>query len=377
MEGLSQQYRSLFPVLHTHTMLASCSQSALALPVSRAIKEYHDSLLQTGANWNEAIKKTESARNEFAVLIGAEPEEIAVLPSVSDAIVSIASALQDGKKKKVVYTEIDFPAAAHIWKAQRDYDLSVIPSSDGMVPIENYEACISEETLLTCVPHVNYYNGFLQDIKQIAAIAREKGSLLFVDAYQSAGHVPIDVKESGIDMLAAGSRKYMLGIPGTAFLYVRKELAEQLRPKASGWFGQQSAAAFDLNRFSYASGAKRFETGTPSFISLYAAHEGLSLLNEIGVSRIHVYIKELSAYAFQYASERGLRVMGPTSSDQRPGMISIYDERASETAERLKKQKIVCAPRNNVIRLAPHFYNTKDELEYVIDELVNIFACRQ
>ncbi|MBT2574650.1 aminotransferase class V-fold PLP-dependent enzyme [Bacillus sp. ISL-51] len=369
MDSLLKQYRNLFPALRTHTMLASCSQSAVAAPVSKAIADYQESLLQQGGNWEEAIERTEKARNGFARLIGADPEEIAVLPSVTDAAVSVASALSDCKKKEVVYTDLDFPAIAHVWKAQADVTLSVIPSREGMIPLERYETFITDQTLVTCVPHVSYTNGFIQDVKQIAAIAAKKGSLLFVDAYQSAGHVPIDVKEWGIDMLAAGARKYMLGIPGTAFLYARKELAEQLKPKASGWFGQQKDAAFDLTRFSYADGAKRFETGTPAFISVYAAQAALSLLNGIGTARIHKEVKELSAFAYEYASEKGLNLPCPPSCEDRPGMISIYDERASETAALLKQQSIICSPRHHVIRLAPHFYNTKDELAYAIDQL--------
>ncbi|AMQ72758.1 MULTISPECIES: aminotransferase class V-fold PLP-dependent enzyme [Bacillus amyloliquefaciens group] len=369
MNSPLMQYRSLFPALHTHTMLASCSQSALALPVSKAINDYQESLLQHGGNWEEAIGRTEQARCEFAKLIGAHPEEIAVLPSVTAAVSAVVSALPDSRKKQAVYTELDFPAIAHILKAQTEMELSVVPSEDGMIPLERYETYISEQTLFTCVPHVSYTSGFVQDMKRIAEISEKKGSLLFVDAYQSAGHIPIDVKEWGVDMLAAGARKYMLGIPGTAFLYVRKELAERLKPKVTGWFGQQRASMLDLTRFSYADGAKRFETGTPAFISIYAAQAALSLLNDAGTDRIHQEVKKLSAFAYEYASEKGLNLTGPPSADDRPGMISIRDEKAAETAALLRRKNIVCAPSGQIIRLAPHFYNTADDLIYAIDEL--------
>ncbi|KUP38192.1 aminotransferase [Bacillus halotolerans] len=371
MEHLPQQYRHLFPTVQSRIMLASCSQSALAEPVSKAIQDYHDSLLHRGTNWNEAIEKTESARNEFARLVGAEPEEIAIVPSVSDALISVASSLSAVKKKQVVYTEMDFPAVSHIWQAQSDYNVSVIPSIDSELPLEQYERYITEETVLTCVPHVHYRDGCIQDIKAIAAIAKRKGSMVFVDAYQSAGHIPIDMKEWGIDMLAAGTRKYMLGIPGMAFLYVRKELANELKPKASAWFGRENG----FGASSYAEGARRFQTGTPAFISVYAAAAALSLLNHIGMSRIRDHIKAVSADAFQYAAEKGLKLAGAPSGQQ-PGMISIRDERASETAALLKKKNVICAPRDNVIRLAPHFYNTKGELRYAIDEMAAILSAR-
>ncbi|MFT4402333.1 aminotransferase class V-fold PLP-dependent enzyme [Bacillus sp. SW14] len=370
MEHLPQQYRQLFPTVQTHTMLASCSQSALAEPVSRAINDYHDSLLHMGTNWNEAAEKTESARNEFAKLIGAEPDEIAIVPSVSDALVSVASSLSVFEKKHVVYTEMDFPAVSHVWQSQSDYTVSVIPSIDGGLPLEQYETHITDETVLTCVPHVHYRDGFVQDVKAIAAISKRKGSLLFVDAYQSAGHIPIDVKEWGVDMLATGTRKYLLGIPGMAFLYVRKELADALKPKASAWFGRENG--FDE---AYATGARRFQTGTPAFISVYAAASALSLLNHIGVSHIGDHVKTICADACRYAVDKGLQ-LAAAQAGHHPGMVAIRDERASETAALLKKKKVICAPRDTVIRLAPHFYNTKDELRHAIDEIAAVFSAR-
>ncbi|MBG9769879.1 aminotransferase class V-fold PLP-dependent enzyme [Bacillus vallismortis] len=369
MEHLPQQYRQLFPTVQTHTMLASCSQSALAEPVSRAIKDYHDSLLLMGTNWNEAIEKTESARNEFAKLIGAGPDEIAVVPSVSDALVSVASSLSGFRKKHVVYTEMDFPAVSHVWQAQSDYTVSVIPTIDGRLHPKQYEKDITDETVLTCVPHVHYRDGFVQDVKAIAEMSKKKGSLLFVDAYQSAGHIPIDVKEWGVDMLAAGTRKYLLGIPGMAFLYVRKELADALKPKSSAWFGRNG---FDA---AYATGARRFQTGTPAFISVYAAASALSLLNHIGVSRIREHVKTICADACQYAADKGLQLAAAPAGDH-PGIVAIWDERASETAALLKKKKVICAPRDTLIRLAPHFYNTKDELRHAIDEIAAVFSAR-
>ncbi|QIW78614.1 aminotransferase class V-fold PLP-dependent enzyme [Bacillus tequilensis] len=370
MEHLPQRYRQLFPTVQTHTMLASCSQSALAEPVSRAIKDYHDSLLHMGTNWNEAIEKTESARIEFAKLIGAEPDEIAIVPSVSDALVSAVSSLSAFRKKHVVYTEMDFPAVSHVWQAQSDYNVSVIPSIDGGLPPEQYETHITDETVLTCVPHVHYRDGFVQDIKAVAEISKRKDSLLFVDAYQSAGHIPIDVKEWGVDMLAAGTRKYLLGIPGAAFLYVRKELADALKPKASAWFGRENGLPAE-----YAKGARRFQTGTPAFISVYAAAAALSLLNHIGVSHIRDHVKTICADACQYASEKGLQPAAAQAGCQ-PGMVAIRDERASETAMLLRKKKVICAPRDAVIRLAPHFYNTSEELHHAIDEIAAVLAAR-
>lgn len=368
-------YRSLFPVLHTHTHLGSCSQGALATPVSKAIQAYHDSLILNGNNWSESVSKLEETRMKFAKFICSEDDEIAVLPSVSEAISALANSLsyQQGKNK-IVFTDIDFPTVGHIWSAQKTYsnEISMIRSYNGEISLEQYEKEITPNTLITCISHVNFQNGYKQDIKEIANIVHKKGSLLFVDAYQSAGQIPINVKELGIDILATGTRKYMLGIPGVAFLYVKKELAEQLKPRVTGWFGQKEESAFDIYNPVYAAGTRRFETGTPSFISVYAACTAMELLNEVGVRNIEIYLRELTEFAMQYGQEKGLEITGPLSITNRSSLTSFVVQDASRVEEKLRDKNIIVSARKDTIRIAPHFYNNKNEIKYAIDELVRI-----
>lgn len=367
-----QFYRSLFPILDTHTHLASCSQGALSKPVSKAIEDYHKSLIIKGSNWNEAIKKVEETRGKFAEFIGCEIDEVAILCSVSDAICGVATAFPyHQEKKKIVFTDIDFPTVGHIWYAQEPFknNISIIPSTNGEISLEQYEKEITKDTLLTCIPHVNYYNGFKQNIKEIADIAHRKGSLLLVDAYQSVGHIPINVKEMDIDILVTGARKYMLGIPGVAFLYIKKELAEQLKPRVTGWFGQEQTSSFDIYNPVFASGARRFETGTPSFISIYAAYEALNLLLEVGLKNIESYLKELSQFAIHYGQEKGLHLKGPSSTDKRTSLMSFTVEDASKVVTILRNKRTIVSSRKDVIRIAPHFYNTREEIKNTIDQI--------
>ena len=368
-------YRSLFPILSNYVHLASCSQGALAQPVSRAIEEYHNSLLEFGSNWDQSIMKVEATREKFAELIGAEIDEIAILTSVSDVISTIATCLPYEKNKNsIILTDIDFPTVGHIWLAQEQdrAKISIIRSSNGIIHLEQYEKEVKENTLLTCIPHVSYYNGYMQNLKEIANIVHKKGSMLLVDAYQSAGHIPINVKEMDIDILTTGTRKYMLGIPGVAFLYIKKELAEQLKPRLSGWFGQASETKFDVFNSIFAPGARRFETGTPSFISIYAAYEAINLLLKIGIHNIHLYLKELAELTREFGLQKGLQIIGPQSSECNSGMTSFYIGNASKIEGILREKKIIVSARNDVIRMAPHFYNTKDDLEYAISELSNL-----
>lgn len=367
--------RAYFPILNEQIMLSSCSQSALSRQVEEAIHSYLDTLRYTGMDWMRWMEEVEAAKQQFAKLINASPEEIAVLSSVSDSASSVASALDfTGQRNQIVITEMDFPSIGHVWQAQERKGAQVrfIPSQDQMIPLAYYNQAVGEQTLITSVPHVSYYNGFKQDLQKIASIVHEKGSYLFVDAYQSAGSVDIDVKAANIDFLAAGTQKYLLGIPGIAFLYVKKEVAEKLEPAVTGWFGRTNPFAFDIKCLDYAQGARRFETGTPPMINGYAAHAALRLLNEIGVEKIESYLGELSEKAVQYAGEKGLTVVSPHDRSQKASNTAIYVPEASKAEILLRERGIIVSARNDVIRIAPHFYNTEQEVMTAIDALAEL-----
>lgn len=153
------------------------------------------------------------------------------------------------------------------------------------------------------------------------------------------------------------------------FFSQKKELAEQLKPKVTGWMGQEQASSFNIYNSAFARGARRFETGTPSFISIYAAYEALKLLLEVGIDNIETYLKELTQFTIHCGQEKGLHLIGPLSIDNRTSLISFYIENASNVEKILRDKKIIVSARKDVIRIAPHFYNTKDEIKYAIDEL--------
>ncbi|MHB0883916.1 aminotransferase class V-fold PLP-dependent enzyme [Paenibacillus sp. SEL1] len=367
-----QSYRQLFPVLSSHIHVGSCSQGAVSRPVSAAIEEYHRSLLQHGHNGDLSMARLEEARGHFAKLIGAEPDEIAVLSSASEAIAGVATALPYVPGKEgIVYADTDFPTVGHIWQAQemfRDH-ICCIPSIEGEVTIEQYEEHVTEKTALVMVSQVNYTNGFQQDLKSIADIAHRNQALLFVDAYQSAGIIPVDVKAMGVDILVAGARKYMLGIPGVAFLYVSKDRIDRFKPRLTGWLGQEPASRFDIAHPVPAAGARRFETGLPSFISIFAANAALKLLLEIGVTSIQAYMSELLDFSVEYGRRKGLHIRVPYRGGTLPSLLAVEVADVSAMERNLRSQNMIVSARKDVIRVAPHFYNTAEEVRRVIDEL--------
>jgi selenocysteine lyase/cysteine desulfurase len=360
-------YRKLFPILERTAQLSSCSQSALSLPVRQAIDDYLDVWLRRGADWGYWMEQVALARAEFARMIHADADDIAVLGSVSDAASSIASTLRfEPGRDTVVTTTLDFPSLCHVWLAQqpRGAQVRLVQAQAGETrAAERIIEAIDARTALVSVSQACYYDGQIVDIAATGRAARASGAIQFVDAYQSAGSLDIDVRAQDVDVLAAGAQKYLLGIPGIAFLYVRPALARQLTPTVTGWFGRVDPFAFDPAGLDFADGAARFNTGTPPMMCASVARASMGLLNEIGIPPIEAYLAELSAVALEEAARLGLSVASPAlPAAKGPNTAIRVPGNAAALETQMLKAGYVVSARNDVVRIAPHFYNTADEV---------------
>jgi selenocysteine lyase/cysteine desulfurase len=238
---------------------------------------------------------------------------------------------------------------------------------------ESYLTAIDERCALVSVTHAYYVNGAMSDIDTIGRAAHEHGALVFVDAYQTAGTSRLDVKASPIDFLAAGTLKYLMGTSGLAFLYVRRELIEQLHPTVTGWFGRANPFAFDAARLDWADRATRFEAGTPAIFPAYVARAGMSMLLDVGLDAIGSWNAELSRRLVMGGRERGLTLHGPGLTRPKTPTTAFRcrgDAHAVESA--LRQHGVIASARGQVIRLAPHFYTTFDDVDRALDALRDI-----
>lgn len=376
-------WRQEFPILQSVAHLGNCSQSAQSKRVLTGIQRYLDNWGGVGMDWDSWVQEVELAKAEFARMINASPDEIAVASSVSDLVSSIANSMDySGRRKKVVVTDMEFPTVDYIWLANQRYGAKVdfIPvNEEHQIDISEYERMIDENTLLTSITQVYYLNGFKQDIKRIADIAHSKGSLILVDSYQCLGTEPVDVKAMNIDILVSGCLKYLFGIPGIAFMYVNKQLIQDLKPSVTGWFGQTDPFLFQTRYIDWANSASRFDTGTPPVMNAYAVRAGLEIINEVTVPKIKDRIDMLSAHALKGVVRRGLKTLSPFDVSKKGGTTAIVcgDVIDSHTMEqKLRERNIIGSGRGDVIRIAPHFYTKPEEIDYALDCIKDILAGR-
>jgi len=382
-EAEIDRWRQEFPILQNVAHLGNCSQSAQSKRVLAGIRRYLDNWGGVGMDWDSWVQEVELAKVEFAKMINADPDEIAVASSVSDLVSSVANSMDySGKRKKVVVTDMEFPTVDYIWLANQRYGAKVdfiSVNEENQIDISEYERIIDENTLLTSITQVYYLNGFKQDIKRIADIAHSKGSLILVDAYQCLGTEPVDVKAMNIDILVSGCLKYLFGIPGIAFMYVNKQLIQDLKPSVTGWFGQTDPFLFQTRYIDWANSASRFDTGTPPVMNAYAVRAGLEIINEVTVPKIKDRIDMLSAHALKGVVQRGLRTLSPFDVSKKGGTTAIVcgDVIDSHTMEKkLREQNIIGSGRGDVIRIAPHFYSKPEEIDYALDCIRDILARR-
>jgi selenocysteine lyase/cysteine desulfurase len=360
------EFRKRFPVLGKKIYLNSCSQGALSHDVEEGMLKYLRSWHEHGSPWDLWIEQYEVGRQRFAELIGAEPEEVALVASASAGVNALASGLSFQQRNKVVLGEFEFPTMGHIWLAQRPRGANVnfVEAANNRLRVEAYEALVDRNTLIVPLTHMCFMNGFRSQVADITKLAHDRGALVLLDDYQDSGTRPIDVKGMQLDAYVSGTLKYLLGPPGLAFMYVRKSIAESLVPTVTGWFGQKNTFAFDVKLLEPAPGTRRFESGTPPIPTIYGALAGIKLLQEFGFQNVADQIRVLSKTLISGALELGIQIKTPLDS---VGPLVVLQSKDAEALVRLFASKgVVCSSRHDGLRLSFHAYNNLDDVKFVL-----------
>jgi kynureninase len=378
MAGLSS-YRDEFPIVGERTYLISASLGPLSRR-SRALAEEHLDLWQRlGPEelwFGYGLPKLERCRQLFARMIGADVEEVAVIPSVSTGLSSIATALSFRDRPKVVLSDMDFPTNHYVWRAQerRGAKLDVVVSPDGIrIESDDVVAHIDEQTCVVNVNRVLFESSWIMDLVPIVESAHQNGALVVVDDFHGSGIVPIDVRALGIDLLVTGVLKWLCGGQGLALLYCRRELIESMQPAVVGWFGTKNPFDFDRSGLHLRDDARRFETGTYALPQAWTASGGLAIITEVTVEAIRVRNQELTRGIIQRADDAGLEVTTPRQDNRRGGLVRVRVPGGRAGAERvlhrLFERDVVLDSRDDTLRISPHFFNDENDLDRCFDEL--------
>ncbi|HET6177065.1 MAG TPA: aminotransferase class V-fold PLP-dependent enzyme [Candidatus Sulfotelmatobacter sp.] len=361
--------RSRFRIFERKIYLNSCSQGALSDAVQSGVEGFINSWHEQGSPWELWVNRYEAARTAFAQFIHASPDEVAIVTSVSAGINSVASALNFHERKKVVMGEFEFPTMGHVWLAQRvrGADVRFVRAEGNRIPAANYEEVVDRDTGVVPLTHVCFKNGFRSEVSAITQIAHHAGALVMLDDYQDSGTRPIDVQAMDLDFYLAGTLKYLLGPPGLAFLYVRKELIASLVPTMTGWFAQTNPFAYDPQTLALSPTARRFESGTPAVPNLYGAVPGFEMLRKIGMENVADHIKRLAQSLLSMARDLGIRAKTP--ADSAGPLVVLQATDSTLLVQKLAENGIVASNRHDGLRISFHVYNTLDDVKAVAEVL--------
>jgi len=376
-----QAWRGEFPGLRINTYLNTVSLGQLSRRSREAVNRFLDLWMELGASawYSHWLKEVESLRGEFARLVGASVEEVAVMPNITSALAAVSSSLDFSKRRRVVCCELDFPTLPQHFLARKGdgVETIILPSADKVgVPLEDFASAVDGRTALLATCRVYFTSGYIQDVRALAEIAHQQGALCLIDDYQGCGQVPIDVKESGVDFLVTGGLKWLLGGPGVAYLYVRKELIESLEPRFAGWFGHRRQFDFDPYSLEYRSDARRFEAGTPAVAAVYAARAGLEIINQIGPVNLRQRTAALNQDLVERLREHGYRLRIPSDPERHAGITILEIDDPADVTRQLAERRIIVDKRPGVVRISPYFYNTMEENEIILQALDEIVSRR-
>jgi len=372
-------WRSEFPALEKNVYLISHSLGAMPRRTRERLNEYADVWSTRSIRaWEEGWWQMPIAvGNLIGKIIGAGEGEVTMHPNVSVAQSIVASCFNwTGKRNKVVSEGLNFPSNLYIHRQLEGLGARVVtvPSADGItVPLEELLRAIDEETLLVSVSHVIFKSAFIQDLRAITERAHRVGAQVIADIYQSAGAVPVNVRELGVDFATGGSVKWLCGGPGAGYLYVRRDLWPRLKPRVTGWIAHRNPFAFDPGAIEFAEDAFRFLNGTPNIPGLYAARSGYEIIGEVGVENIRAKSLRQTSRLIGLAEEAGFRVNTPKNPAERGGTVTVDVPNGNEVTQELLRRDFLVDYRPGAgIRIAPHFYTKDEELELVVGEIRSV-----
>jgi kynureninase len=305
----------------------------------------------------------------LARILRAPPGTVAMHQNVTVAEAVVVSCFRfDGDRRRVVYERGNFPSVRYLYQAHADRGAEIVVCDDETAIVE----AIDERTLLVPVTHVLYRNGRIQDVEAIVRRAHEAGAHVVLDAYQSAGTVPLDLTGLGVDFAVGGSVKWLCGGPGAAWLYVRPDLLDRLQPTLVGWQAHARPFAFEPE-LEYAEGIWRFLTGTPNVPALYAATAGYEIVEEVGVEAIRAHSQRQTSLLLELLTGAGFESASPRQADRRGGTVVAKTPEFEAVHAELEARGIICDYRPDVgLRLGPHFFTTDDEIRLAVEQITEI-----
>ena len=361
-----ESYRREFPVTEKYVYLDHAGVAPISLRVANAVGRLLAESTEGGAfHYPEWAQRTVDVRRSCAKLVNAEQDEIAFVKSTSHGLSIVAEGLDWNEGDNLLVYEKEFPSNLYPWLnlRRKGVEVKLIPPRDGRIVLDDVERMIDRRTRLLAVSSVQFSNGFRIDLERAGELCRSRGVFFCVDAIQSLGVIPMDVKKYHVDFLSADAHKWLLGPEGIGLFFCRRGLAERLAPPLIGWKCVQNEFDFDSPDFCLKTDALRFEEGSLNLLGIFGLGAAVDLLFDVGVKNIEDRVLGLGEVIIGEAEKRGCSLLTPRLRQERGGNITIsgaFDP--DRLRDMLRAKGIMVNARGGGLRVSPHFFNTEQEI---------------
>ena len=371
------------PVTERWAYFDHAAVAPLSGPASRALAAWAAQASTEGDTvWLDWDRQVEQTRGSAAKLIGASPDEIALVPSTTAGINLVAEGLDWSDGDNVVVLADEFPSNLYPWMQQawRGVETRRVATETGRVDLDRLREACDQRTRVVSVSWVGYATGYRQDVEAIAQIAHESGgasgdrALFFLDAIQGLGVFPLDVSQTPVDFLAADGHKWLLGPEGAGVAYLRQEHLERLRPLGVGWNSVVGAANFGKVELNLKPSAARYEGGSSNMPGMHALGASLAMLQEQPTADVAACVLDVTDYLCDRLASIGVAVASPrapepSGHDPRSGIVVADLPEPDASRRRCLEAGVVTSVRGGRLRMSAHAYTSYDDVDRLVDAL--------
>ena len=372
-------WRPQFPILDTCTYLVSHSLGAMPRATAAELALFAETWATRGVQaWHEGWwEMAHETADLLAPILGVPKGTLTMHQNVTVAQSVIASCFDfKAPRNRIVLQDLDFPSNHYLFEGFRKYGADIVyVKSDDFVraPIDRLVDAIDERTAIVPISLVLFRSACLQDVRPVIEKAHKVGARVILDVYQAAGTVPMNIAQLGADFAVGGSVKWLCGGPGAGYMYVREDVIREVAPAVSGWAGHATPFAFATGASIRPNGIERFQSGTPNVPVYYMARAGYRIVNEVGVPAIREKSLRLTRLMMDFARAQGWRLNTPDADHERGGSVVIDMCDAERRAAALIASGVIVDYRPNAgIRIAPHFYNSEQEVRSAMETLASL-----
>ena len=379
-EDVQEMRQLFFPITRHSIYLNHAANGPLPGPVARTLHTYVDDTSNFGnINFARWTVYEQGAHRRLASLIHVRPDQVALIASTGEGLMNIASGLRWQPGDTIISAECEFPSNIYPWLnlQEQGVQIHLVAMRDNRIAVEDVLASITERTRLVSLSLVEFSTGFRSDIATIARYCHERGIMCGIDAIQALGALEIDAQELGIDYLAAAAHKWLLGPQTTGILYISDALLAQMHVPRRGWFSVETPFDFFNYEQPLKAGAARFEHSSPNRLPIVGLDAALGIFESIdgGMQAVEQRILGLTGHAIAGLERLGYPIVSPQGEGERSGIVcfNVHPDRQDispqQLVDELTSRNIRVAARGNVVRISPHFYNTLEEINTLLNAL--------